>query len=292
MTRLTAVVAVIVTVGLVVFFFADSTRDGGDVPVGPEARSTTTSLANASLPNTESTNASSATDPDPPGAIWSTGYEDGTTDAWTNVAISGTGNTDVVNSPVRSGRYANSLTVDGSAGVRMVWKNHANADESQTYNLPVDAYYSAWYLIPTPVEVDWWVIHEWKQQQDCTGSVLYAISLFNDPEGTLEFWLTSNVNTSGEWEDQTNRFWDSDVAVPIGRWFNITTRYRWDENGRGLVEGWLDETTHLFAVDDVTTAFDWPHCAYSKQWVVANYNANPEPSMHTLYVDDVVVFEP
>lgn len=225
------------------------------------------------------------------GAFWKADYENGSTSAWDKIAISGRGDSDVVRNIVHTGSYSNALTINAGnskSGVRMVFKNADNSRESDDENIPNEAYYSAWYYIPHEFTADWNIIHEWKQQCGGTGCVLYAVSVRNDRNGNLTLVLGANVNSSGNWQNNTNRDWSSGVQVPVGRWFHLESFYKWDENQNGRVISWLDGR-ELWDISGVTTAFNWQHNSYSRQWIVANYASDTNPSEFTMYVDDAVV---
>lgn len=230
--------------------------------------------------------------------LWSTGNEGGTTDDWDGIWISGEAHSTIVDSPTHSGDFANALTIidaDGSGtspGVRMTYQGRGLAASDDPANLPTEAYYSAWYLVPQTATVDWWNIFQWKAGYDDGGGrtarALYWHDL-DDYGDELFLELQTRVTPDGEWvEGWAETLAVSPAPVPVGEWFHLESYFRWDTAGNGQITTWLDGV-EIWDVTGITTEFDWPFDVYKREWTVNNYANRTQPSALTLYVDDAAL---
>lgn len=233
-----------------------------------------------------------------PSVLWSADYETGDTSQWDGIWISGDATSQVVSASSHAGDHANALTIidaDGngaSPGVRMTYQGRDRAASTDPDNLPTEAYYSAWYLVPEFVSVDWWNIFQWKTGYD-DGSGRTARALYwhdiDDYGDELFLELQTRVTEEGAWvEGWATTLARSPVPIPVGEWFHLESYYRWDPNGNGQITTWLDGV-EIWDVAGLTTEFEWPFDVYKREWTINNYANNTEPATHTIYIDDAAV---
>jgi hypothetical protein len=168
------------------------------------------------------------------------------------------------------------------------------AEATDPANLPDEAYYSAWYFIPSFVENSWWNIFQWKQGYQTgpssrTARELYWVSVSDSSDGDLRLGLHSRITPEGDWvSGQTNVLVRSQASVPIGRWFHLESRYRWDRGGNGRITTWLDGR-QVWDVGGLTTEFGWDFWVWNRQWTVNNYGSGMDPAPFTIWIDDAAV---
>lgn len=204
---------------------------------------------------------------------WETSFEDGACDyvraggscyEWPPI------NFRIVDTPVHSGRHAAEITVvtrtDG--GTQPQGRCHVGP-------LPTEAYYGAWFLIPTRVTNGglWNLVHLGGNDVQPPG--LWDVSVTKDLR--LELY-------SQRFQNSENRF---SPPVPIGRWFHVVLYLKRAKDKTGAVALYLGddqgdqkvvEYTNL--VTDDTDRGDW---------YVGNLADNTTPSECTVYVDDVTL---
>jgi polysaccharide lyase-like protein len=82
------------------------------------------------------------------------------------------------------------------------------------------------------------------------------------------------------------------ARVPVGRWFQLTSRIRQSSEFDGIVQFWIDGQK-LFDFRDVRTSHR--NCAYNAwcadtHWSVNNYSDGLAPAPAVIYADDAVIF--
>jgi hypothetical protein len=229
--------------------------------------------------------------------LFTADFEDRTSNAFDNVAVSGLASCSVQRSIVHSGQYAAKLTVlpfflAAQPGVRLVWYNKAWTTPDEARNLPDAAYYSAWYYLP-PVETPWLNIMQWKQ-----GRMTSETRQARDPvafvkvqgeQGRLSLSLQHRVSARGTYEPTAQQLAESDILVPVNEWFELTTFYRWDKGLDGYIASWLNGVP-LWEVQGIQTEYDQPFTEYPREVTFNNYAAAVKPSPYSLYIDDVKVW--
>lgn len=226
-------------------------------------------------------------EPEPTDLLFSDDFESGDFDRWTTIATNGGAGAAITQDRVRNGRYAARLYVNANgsnSGVRLSWKNHLNASERDDFNLPPHAFYSAWYYIPEPVDVDWWLLSEIKQQQGGTSHPLYVV--IQNSQGRIQ--VDSRVRADGSIASNIVRSWTLDEEFPVREWFRLGLEYKVDEGLDGIVGVRLNDE-EIFRADGLRTHADWDHSSYAQQWIAASYGRTHSPARHDLFVDDVTV---
>jgi hypothetical protein len=208
--------------------------------------------------------------------FWKAGFETGNISEYSGygdwIQQGTTPKYEVQSSIVHSGDYAVKFTIDTSsltsqAAYLFFWNT-----------LPDAAYYSAWYYIPSNVEVQhWWNIMQWKSTYN--GNSDYSRPVFNLGAGskqTLGLCYLPDVASD-------KVCWDQGVKLPKGRWFHIETYYDRDKvDGRVIV--WVDGV-QLYDVSGYPTVLS----DGTLHWSVNHYSDDILPNPSSIYIDDVVI---
>ena len=182
------------------------------------------------------------------------------------------------------GQFAVSLTIDTNAPS----ETESHAAYLFFWNqLPENAYYySAWYFIPTYVDVqDWWTIMQWKStyDRDPNHSIrVFSVSVQDTQDGLR---LALNQRPRANEEDNNNVIYTQRIKpLPISQWFQIEAFYLRGEDNAGQVILWQDGV-ELYNLQGVTTVFS-DRTIY---WSVHNYSTHLKPSPFSIYIDDVAI---
>jgi hypothetical protein len=171
------------------------------------------------------------------------------------------------------GLFAAKLTVDAGAD-----GTQANVGLSRSGDLPVEAFYSAWYYLPRTVTIGtFWVIFKFRMRavaDDATTSAeLYDLDLTNLPSGEMSLRLydhrTGDVPLAV-----------SEPVVPVGSWFQIEALYRNVPDDTGRLTVWLDGQQIVEVADRPMAPTPWV------AWDVVSVAVDLDPSAAVLYVDD------
>lgn len=251
---------------------------------------TTSSTTSTTVPATTTT-----TTVPPSGVIWSAGHE--TVDPfyfteWTRVSSSGAYTYTRDCTIARTGSCSARATIDGSGGVRFTYQGH-NLDgfyPEKPDNLPDDATYSAWFYLPEVVDVSWLNLFQWKYRYDGGGTREMVWITVHDWNGQTEWRprLTTRWQTDGTWGGASRVLATTTRTLPVGEWFNITSRYVWSSTD-GRVTTWLNGDL-LWDVSGIPTEGDWPFGHYARNWAVNNYGSLN--GTFTLWIDNASVEVP
>lgn len=241
--------------------------------------------------------------------LWSAGMESGDLSEWAGVSASSPGGSSteygVASSVAHSGQRSMYMRlVDSVAGTGIRARVDNNIPGySGGENLPDDAYYSAWYYIPTHVDVSpnhSWNIFQWKQTCTVNGNPtrchLEHMKLVDLDNGRYGFWLNSWTDSdTGDWG---NGIWiilakNEQITVGVGEWFHIESRRVYDQGTNGRITTWVNGQ-QIWDVTGIKTEHNWDYSfqGWRRQWTVNSYNTASNghtPSTHTLYVDDATV---
>lgn len=208
---------------------------------------------------------------------WSTGFEDGFcgySQPEGFCYLRGASTFKIVSEPVHSGQYAAAFTVvaDGA-------ETGTQARCVRQGKLPIEAYYGAWYFIPSASENTglWNLIHF--QGSDSPGETmhnLWDISLVDNGSGGLRLSVYDTVNA--QVRDPSGA-----PAIPIGSWFHIEVYLKRAADATGAFSLYQDDEPLVEVTGLITDDSSWG------QWYVGNLATNLAPAESTLYVDDVTV---
>jgi hypothetical protein len=212
---------------------------------------------------------------EPVGVPWSTGFEDGFCD-YTRVAgycyADGDASYTVVSSPAHSGNSAAAFQIRGDSTL-----NPGQARCVRRGEFPTEAYYSAWYFLPTNAtnSGNWNLFHfQGGEPGDRHG--LWDVSLSSAANGDLSLYVYDFLTPAKRGLGET-------PPIPIGAWFQIEFYLRRAADATGELALYQDgerifELTNV-RTDDTT----WG------QWYVGNLATDLAPPNSTLYVDDVAI---
>ncbi len=236
--------------------------------------------------------------------LWTARFEGGDLSEWMTVSGGGVAAfpapnaIDVATDHARRGKYAARLTIQTASD-----GSQANTGLTRSGFLPVEAYYSAWYYLPSAVNVSmFWVIFKFRMR-----------SVADDSSTATELFDLNLANTTGG--GMTLRLYDHrsgdiplDVAapeVPVGTWFQVEAYYRNPGTGSGGTDGsvsdgaavndgsamsnggrltfWLDGRQIVDVTDRPMAPTSWV------AWDVVSVAVNLSPSTAALYVDDCAI---
>ena len=181
----------------------------------------------------------------------------------------------IVDSPVHSGHYAAAFTVIAESD------KGTNSRCFRQGALPQEAYYGAWYYIPTLAtnSDNWNLFHFQGTVPDGGGTQGWDLSLVNNNNGGLR------LSVRGYLANVTVPDMSSAPAIPIGTWFHVVMYLKLAADTTGEVSVYQDGVRILpatnLATDTDNTIFD--------EWYVGNLADDLNPAQYTLYVDDVSV---
>jgi hypothetical protein len=214
---------------------------------------------------------------EPVPAPWSTGFEDGFC-GYTRARGFCYSNTDasyeLVNSPVRSGRYAAAFKVTSDAA-----QDGIQARCVREGVLPSAAYYGAWYYIPsTSTNTGNWNLLHFQGGETSELHGLWDVSVASGVDGRLSLYLFDFLRDIG-------RHADAPPEVPIGSWFHVEFYFKRAADLTGEVALYQDGELTLRLTDLETDDSLWG------QWYVGNLADALVPAESTVYVDDVTIRE-
>jgi hypothetical protein len=204
---------------------------------------------------------------------WSTGFENG----WCDYSESNgscytwdSASNDIVEAPVRSGRYAAAFTVTGDEPRGTQARCHLDGE------LPKAALYGAWYYIPAGAtnSGNWNLIHWQGGTAPDDLPTLWDISLVNAGAG-LRLNVYSRYGNAPDLSDAP--------LIPIGTWFHIEMFLKRASDETGAIAVYQNGAP-LAQVSNIKT----DDTTYG-QWYVGNLATNLDPVQSTVYVDDVSI---
>lgn len=213
--------------------------------------------------------------------LWTARFEDGDLSEWMKVTGGGVSAfpapnaVEVSSDHARRGQYAARLTIqtpsDGS---------QANAGLFRTGFLPVEAYYSAWYYLPSAVTVGtYWVIFKFRLRTDATDpsttTEFYDLDLVNSSPGQMSLILYNHRTPVHEIPLDPPH-----PSVPIGTWFQIESFYRNAQDSTGRLTFWLDGEPIIDINGQPMAPTSWI------EWEVCSIGEDLMPSPAVIYIDD------
>lgn len=219
--------------------------------------------------------------------LWSAGLETGDLSEWSinggGPFISGSGRASVATRPVHSGRYSMRLTIshaDGTRGNQAIRMFRYRLIEGSL--LPREAYYSVWMYFPVRGRPRvFWDLIQWKTKLT-SGRVdpVFVLNVTNvGTAGRMHFYLFDSV--------RRRTVATSRVPIPVRRWVQIETYYRWSSGPTGRVVVYQDGRRIVQARRVVTELRS--RNINARQWSVNNYSDDIQPSTYALFVNDAAI---
>jgi len=180
-----------------------------------------------------------------------------------------------VTSPVHSGKYAAAYTVVAEDG-----SEYQQSRCVRQGILPDEAYYGAWYYIPSiPTSYGLWNLFHFQGTDTPIGEPrsLWDVSLTTTSDGKLETFVLKFM-----W-DGTGDHTIQGPPVPIGSWFHLEF----------YLKRAKDTTGEVALYQDGVRIADFPNVVTDNttygQWFAGNLATSMNPPEYTLYVDDVTI---
>jgi hypothetical protein len=220
-----------------------------------------------------------------PDFFWFTDHETGDTTDWerggSELGATYTtqgGELAVVTGPARSGRHALRSTLSTPSTAMA-----SQAAALRQGTLPQEAYYSAWFFLPSPASLltdGYWVFLKWRGRtnpNDDTSLVdLWDLDLERLADGQMSTYFYHH--STGRLPPLPNH-----PTVPIGRWFQIEAFFRAASDGGGQITIWQDGAL-IFDVRGTPTApSSWI------LWSVGSIGQLLQPANPVLYLDDAAI---
>lgn len=231
---------------------------------------------------------------------WSTSFEEGDLSGWeANAGISdpaqnsGDATTIVTTERARTGVYSMKQTIDtrnGESGARQTRYTEAS-------QVGREFAYSAWYLLPedvTPTRGMWNIMQfKARESDEEAGShPFWTLEFVGDPLRLIVKWKGGfddhHAGVPGPFETSRVRqkeWMQSDVLVPIGRWFKVEARLRMTADYTGSLRVYQDGV-RLFGLENVRSTFT-PDSRSS--WTVNNYSNGLSVNPYSMYIDDASI---
>jgi hypothetical protein len=145
---------------------------------------------------------------------------------------------------------------------------------------PPEAYYGAWFLIPTTLQVGSWLsLHHFGYHRTA-GSAdtmpLFDFNVYPGSDGTLFAHLFDPATVSNI--DQTDP-----VPVPVGRWVHFEIFLRKAADATGRITIWQDGALILDVPNLLTAPTEW------LQWDAGGGSNDVTPTPAAVYLDDATI---
>lgn len=144
--------------------------------------------------------------------------------------------------------------------------------------LPADAYYGAWFYIPTRAKNNgtWNLIHFQGASDTTELHNLWDVSIHTDENGRMMPRLVRLLGRGPAAEH-------ADVELRPGEWFSLQVRLKRDATEAGMIALYLNGALVAEYKDVITDDSMWG------QWYIGNWADNLEPVESTIYIDDVSI---
>jgi hypothetical protein len=209
---------------------------------------------------------------DPIVVPWQTGFENHVCDYVENKGFCyaiGDASYDIVTVPAHTGSSAVAFTVNAA-------ESSAHARCVRQGTLPLDAYYTAWFYIPTPAsETRLWNLFLFQGHNGEELERLWDVSIGATESGGNALYVFDHRAA------QILKGPES-LEIPIGAWFKVEFRLLRAADASGLVSLRQDDEL-LVESRRPTDDTSWG------QWYVGNLADGRAPPESTLYVDDVSI---
>jgi len=213
--------------------------------------------------------------------------------------------TTVTDEIARSGDFSMKHSLTGASNASQgcrTFRTYLGIDGADAIALPDEAYYSAWYYLPTAVETDvWWNIFQFKSRSDelCPDRLpeaesLAMLSFDVIAEGGDRYMHVYHKKPceqfcadSCQWESYGQT---AESPIPVGEWFHVEaflSQSTWgdDVNQDGRVTLWINGV-EVIDRDGIQTQ---SRPGDIVQWSVNNYTDNIFPADVDLYIDDAAI---
>jgi hypothetical protein len=214
-----------------------------------------------------------------PGILWQATFEPGDLSEWLSDGNGGIYMDALATAPAASRDVAHRGTTSGIATFAPVTVTSFSYLYREQPS-PPDAYYGAWFFIPTTTQVGSWLsLHHFGYHRTAGAAEttpLFDFNVYPGTDGSLFAHLFDPVTVSNT--DQTNP-----VPVPVAKWvhFEIFLHKAADTTGRITI--WQDGVQILDITNKVTAPTEWI------QWDAGGGSNDIAPSPASVYLDDATI---
>ena len=213
------------------------------------------------------------------GVLWRAGFETGDLSEWTS---DGNGGTRVENAPAAPTATQNMAHGGSHAGLTTVAPTNMDSLDYfyRRQPSPSEAYYSAWFYIPSTITVGTWLsLHHFRgsangDPNSLTG--IWDLNLYTLPGGQLAAQL-------GDFVSQFNLRQPAPIPVPRDAWVHFEVLFRKAEDLTGRVAVWQDGALILDRAGVLTAQ------SPLVVWEVGAGSGDLAPLPATIYVDDAAI---
>jgi len=213
--------------------------------------------------------------------IWTARFETNDLSEYTSLPSgSVNANPSTTASVVVSGERAHTGSAAAKLAIDTTGQQLQNVGLALLGDLPIEAYYSAWYYLPRSVTVGpYWVIFKFRMRTDAanasTTNELFDVNLDNLPSGEMTLRLF----------DHRSGNLPLDVAspvVPVGEWFQLEGFYRNAQDQSGHLTLWLDGRP-IIDLQQPMAPTPWV------AWDAGSIAPDLTPASATIHIDDCAV---
>jgi hypothetical protein len=213
------------------------------------------------------------------GILWQATFETGDLSEWLSDGNGGVYMDNLADAPVASQDQARRGAYSGIATFSpMIVTSFSYLFREQPS--PPEAYYGAWFFIPTSLQVRSWLslhhfgFHRSAGVADTTP--LWDFNVYPGPDGNLVAHLYDSMAVANT--EQTNP-----IPVPVAKWVHFEIFYRKAADATGRITIWQDGVQIIDRANVVTAPTD------SVQWDVGGGSNDIAPSPATIYFDDATI---
>jgi hypothetical protein len=291
----------------------DSPREYSDLAVGSHTFGLTVTNASGSASVSYTwTITKPPLPPPPPGGslLWTGDVEEGGLMDWYAPSKTATGNygggeydsgsgiTTVTGTMAHSGAYSQRMSlITGVGGTRMFrWRElRANRTTRQSTWMYIPRNYT---LTGNPATGKYWILFEFKSRlaDGSNNWPFWYVNAYNRSDGSLGAKLSWGYQAKLEGPHAGETGWRNygDVAIPVGRWFQISSTITQSKDFDGAIDVTVDEQL-LASLTNVRTgqpnATDNAWCV-EQHWAVTNYRDGIAQTPAEIYTDDAEVALP
>jgi hypothetical protein len=242
--------------------------------------------------------------------MWTGDDEEGGLLDWYAPSMTATGNygggefdsdsgiTTITSTMTHSGAYAQKMSLtNGVGGTRMFrWRElRANRTTRQSTWMYIPRNYT---LTGNPATGKYWILFEFKSRlaDGSNNWPFWYVNAYNRADGSLGAKLSWGYQAKLEGPHAGETGWRNygDVAIPVGRWFQISSTITQSKDFDGAIDVTVDEQL-LASLTNVRTG--QPNCTYNawcveQHWAVTNYSDGIAQTPAEIYTDDAEVALP
>ena len=215
----------------------------------------------------------------PASLLWHATFEPGDLSEWLSDGQGGTFTENTTAGPTATNAMAHAGQWSGRVSISPSANMTSTSYLFRNQPSPPAAYYSAWFYVPSTVDVSAWLsLTHFRDSPTGDGGNLTAIwdvNLYPLPAGGLAAQLYDYVT-------QVNLRQTTPVSAPLDSWFQLEILFSKSTDATGRIAIWQDGTLVLDNPDVATVQNDWV------QWDAGGASDAMSPPS-TIYLDDAAI---